>query len=338
MTYSPPSLSSAKPEILRLLSSCSVAEVPGCLINVVSQRTNWHNRPRFQAYRGERQLLANQSKLFRAFKYTVYCLLILNIWLFFNEEWAASALRFRGGIELSGIIEGFAATIDTSAWVILLLMFELETYVLDDRQITPVIKWTMQTLRVLCFVVICYAFIGYLGKLIFLQHATVYPEVTDLCTLTMQDWVYGVDLDQFELITSGTCESLASSNQFMRFEGMKALVDIDGYREIVRLAWVDVINSAVWLGVVAVLEMDVQLQNRERLHGRILRFSTAMKYILYTTLFAAAVYWGFKGDFVDFWDAFLWLVAFVFIELNVVQWQREDQLEADAEAAIHTTR
>jgi hypothetical protein len=39
----------------------------------------------------------------------------------------------------------------------------------------------------------------------------------------------------------------------------------------------------------------------------------------------AAVYWGFEGDFVDFWDAFLWLVAFFFIELNVVEWRQESQ-------------
>ena len=43
----------------------------------------------------------------------------------------------------------------------------------------------------------------------------------------------------------------------------------------------------------------------------------------YTTLVLAAVYWGFKGDFLDFWDAALWLFAFVFIELNVFEWQQE---------------
>ena len=32
---------------------------------------------------------------------------------------------------------------------------------------------------------------------------------------------------------------------------------------------------------------------------------------------------GFKGDFLDFWDAALWLFAFVFIELNVFEWQQE---------------
>jgi hypothetical protein len=44
---------------------------------------------------------------------------------------------------------------------------------------------------------------------------------------------------------------------------------------------------------------------------------------IYATLLYAAIYWGIKGDFVDFWDAFLWLVAFVFIELNVFEWRQE---------------
>jgi hypothetical protein len=41
-----------------------------------------------------------------------------------------------------------------------------------------------------------------------------------------------------------------------------------------------------------------------------------------------AIYWGFDGDFVDFWDAFLWLVAFFFIELNVVEWRHEEEAES----------
>lgn len=273
-------------------------------------------------------MVAGQSKLFRAFKYTVYGLLTLNVWLFFNEEWAASALRFGDGIAFADIIEGFAATIDTAAWVVLLLMFELETYVLEDRHITRFVGWVLQLLRVLCYAVICYAFFGYVTKLLFLMQVTPFTAVTDLCASAVQNWAYATDLDQYEMITAGTCESFTSSKQFVRFYGMNALVDTDGYREILRLAWVDVINAGVWLGVVAVLEMDVQLQTRERLHGRIQTLSNCAKYVMYSLLFLAAVYWGFKGDFVDFWDAFLWLVAFVFIELNVVQWQQEDERAA----------
>ena len=68
----------------------------------------------------------DRHKVFRAFKYTVYVLLAINVYVFFAEEWAASAHRFADGIALVDIIEGFAASIDTAAWVVLLLMFELE--------------------------------------------------------------------------------------------------------------------------------------------------------------------------------------------------------------------
>ena len=51
---------------------------------------------------------------------------------------------------------------------------------------------------------------------------------------------------------------------------------------------------------------------------------------LYATLVAAAIFWGFKGNFLDFWDAALWLFAFVFIELNVFEWQQEIRDDPDS--------
>ena len=57
--------------------------------------------------------------------------------------------------------------------------------------------------------------------------------------------------------------------------------------------------------------------------GHRLRVSNAFKVVFYGSLLFTATFWGVKGDFVDFWDAFLWLVAFVFIELNVFEWRQE---------------
>ena len=90
------------------------------------------------------------------------------------------------------------------------------------------------------------------------------------------------------------------------------------------MSCVDVINSGVWLLVVVVLEIDVRLQERQKLEGLVLQLSNASKFVLYSLLLLAAIYWGVKGDFVDFWDAFLWLLAFVFIELNIFEWRQED--------------
>ncbi len=276
----------------------------------------------------------NRFTLFRLFKYTVYALLTLNIALFFAEEWAASAHRFSGGIAFSDIIEGFAATIDTAAWVVLLLVFELETYVLEDRHFTRKVSWTLQIVRALCYVIIVSAFFGYLAKLLFLLRAMPLAGVSDLCELAARGWVYAADLDEYVPILADNCTAITRAGEFMRLAGLTAVVDLDGYRDIVRLAWVDVINAGVWLGVVALLETDVQLQCRGRLQGLVLTFSNAAKYVLYSILLVAAVYWGVKGDFVDFWDAFLWLVAFVFIELNVLEWQHEERAARTAGNAV----
>lgn len=53
------------------------------------------------------------------------------------------------------------------------------------------------------------------------------------------------------------------------------------------------------------------------------------KMCLYSTLFGAAVYWGFEGTFLDFWDAVLWLFAFFVIEGNVMSWRAETDSVAD---------
>ena len=259
----------------------------------------------------------------------VYALLTVNIYLFFSEEWAASAFRFGNGISFAEIIEGFAASIDTAAWVVLLLMFELETYVLDDETFTRRVTWTLHGVRAICYAFIVYSFYGYLSKLLFFFGATPLGGITDLCALVDGTWAYAVDLDEYETLSAANCTAMSSASSFVQFPNVLAAVDELGYRDIVRLAWVDVINSAVWLLVVMILEIDVRLQERDKLRGTALRLSTIGKYILYSLLLLAAIYWGLKGDFVDFWDAFLWLVAFVFIELNVFEWRQESEERLD---------
>lgn len=268
---------------------------------------------------------ANQSTTFRLFKYSVYALLTLNIFIFFQEEYAAMSYRFANGIGFGELIEGFAATIDTAAWVVLLLIFELETYVLEDRHFTRRVNWGLTLVRAACYIVIVYAFFGYLTKLLYLLAAAPSVSIADLCAIVDGQWAYAVDLDEYLVLTADNCAALGQAGEFIRLPDTRILVSPDDFRAILWLAWTDVINAGVWLGVVAVLELDVQLQTRGRLEGTVARVSNAAKHTMYAILLLAAIYWGVKGDFVDFWDAFLWLVAFVFIELNVLEWREEDR-------------
>ena len=84
-----------------------------------------------------------------------------------------------------------------------------------------------------------------------------------------------------------------------------------------------VINAGAWLLVVIILEVEVRLQLRGDLSDRVMSTTKILKLLVYGALFVAAGYWGFAGDFLDFWDAALWLFAFIFIELNVFEWQYE---------------
>lgn len=255
-------------------------------------------------------------------------LLTINVYLFFASEITASAHQFRNGIAPGDLIEAFAATIDTAAWIVLLLMFELETYILDDRHFTRPVSLMLHTFRAVCYAFIIYAFYGYIVNLTALFDVSPLANVSSLCTMATDNWVYATTLDEFAEITSTNCGTLSSASSFIQFDGMRAVVDEGNLNAIRNLAWVDVINAAVWLLVVVVLEIDVRLQEKKQLEGIALRTSNGVKIILYSLLLLAAVYWGVAGDFIDFWDAFLWLVAFVFIELNVFDWRQESLASA----------
>ena len=279
-------------------------------------------------------MIIDRGTVFQFFKYAVYALLTLNVYWFFAEEQLAAQLQFPLGIQAGDLIEAYAATIDTAAWVVLLLMFELETYVLEDHHFTKKVTWTLHGVRALCYSFIVYAFYGYTANAIFVYDMVPLSNVSDLCTLIEEQWSYAVDLDEYVQITASNCGAFTGNSAFQQFGALPAVVDAPGLRDIQYLAWVDVVNAGVWLFVVLILEIDVRLQEHGYVDGLALTLSSWFKFGLYAVLLLAAIYWGIKGDFVDFWDAFLWLVAFFFIEMNVVEWRHEelaatgDRLEA----------
>ena len=142
---------------------------------------------------------------------------------------------------------------------------------------------------------------------------------TDACTLVESGYSLLMDLDEYLPLDSGNCVAVGS--QLYTIADFGILADGETLRAAQWLAWVDVINAADWILVVIVLEVEVRLQLRGDLSERVMDATKIIKFLLYAVLFACAIYWGFAGDFLDFWDAALWLFAFIFIELNVFEWQ-----------------
>jgi len=260
------------------------------------------------------------ARVYKVLKYVVYALLSVNIVLFLNEELASAAHAATSELDLLTAIQLFSATLDTAAWVLLLLLFELETAVIPDDRLVGRTQWIIHGIRLICSLAIVSAFWGYLGEWqVFWSSSSL---TVPACELVGQDWSILLDFDIFTPLDGQSCVALGSEvvaiTELERVVATPAALD-----SAYQLGLVDVINSATWILVVVLLEIEVRLQLWGGVPRRFQRPLNGIKVVLYLTLAVAAVYWGFEGEFLDFWDAALWLFAFVFIELNVFEWQRD---------------
>ena len=270
---------------------------------------------------------------FAVFKTAVYLALTANIGFFFQEEWQPATHLLRSDVSAALVLEAFPATIDTAAWVLLLLMFELETHQLDDSRLTPGVNRLLILVRALCYGFIVFAFIGYVMKGLSLLNVTPLS-VGALCDLAASGYQQMPDLDEFLPLAVAGCASSALSvaGAVMVNHDDLWVVTLADWAEIKRLASVDVSNSATWILIVIMLELEVRFGVRRELPTRVTALSKPTKIVLYSLLILFAAFWGFAGSFLDFWDAFLWIVAFVFIERNVFVW--EQKLERAAPSGV----
>jgi hypothetical protein len=94
--------------------------------------------------------------------------------------------------------------------------------------------------------------------------------------------------------------------------------------------WLDASNSALWIAVVVVLEFEVRYP---RLVERHRAWFVGVATTLYVGLAALVPIWAWRGDWIDAYDALLWLVAFVTIEINVLQFPHAEFPGAGAAAS-----
>jgi len=267
------------------------------------------------------------QNVFRFFKYLVYALLSYNAFLFFEGDLAASAQTYGDAVTWRNVIEAYAATIDTTAWIVLLLLFELETAVIPDHLLKGWLKWGISALSLAAYFFIVYAFYGYCVKYAVLADRAAFT-IDDVCRLVGTDFTYVVSLDDYRPIDRAACTAM-QGQPLLRIAGTSIIGVPAAFVEATRLAVVDIVNAADWLVIVALLEIEVLLQLRDKLNRRLMSASRYVKGFFYGVLFVCAAYWGVKSTFLDFWDAFLWLVSFIFIELNVFKWNQETEQEKE---------
>ena len=271
--------------------------------------------------------LLTPHNIFRFFKYTIYILLAYDAILFFQQDLAASAQTFGDTVTWRNVIEAYSATFDTAAWVLLLLLFELETAIIPDHLLKGRLKWLLKGLAGICYFFIVYSFYGYCYKYGVITNLVPF-DIDDVCSLIGTDFTYVFELDDYLSLDQAACTAM-NGQQVMQISGTQIIAVEPALGEAIGLAIVDIVNALTWLIIVVLLEVEVFLQLKDKLSDRMMFAAKYTKGFFYLILFVCAAYWGVKGSFLDFWDAFLWLVAFIFIELNIFQWHSETDEERE---------
>lgn len=80
--------------------------------------------------------------------------------------------------------------------------------------------------------------------------------------------------------------------------------------------WLDATNAWLWIGVVVVLELQLRAPLFAARHRTA---CTAASLTLYAVLAAVALAWLVRGEWLDGYDALLWITAFALIEMDLLR-------------------
>ncbi len=257
-------------------------------------------------------------------KWLVYTLVIINFGFYIRNDLVIAGHTLYSGSSLLEISRAFATTIDESAWIILLLLFELETYLLSDDPLSRAKTLLMQGIRLVCYISLAHTLYAYGVYLAEIYAAVPVEGVTNLCQLIGKDLSYASNL-VYSKINSSNCASLSSANQFFYVDPPTFFIveDAAGLAIEKQLAWIDIFEAIIWLLILLSIEVAVWLQDRNIGQGLIFKTLSITKWCLYSLLWAAAGYWIYRGHYMFAWDEFVWIAGFVAIEMNIVEWRNE---------------
>ncbi|WOH36756.1 hypothetical protein RI844_15465 [Thalassotalea fonticola] len=257
-------------------------------------------------------------------KWLVYSLLLINYALYFRDDLTIAAHTLRNGGSFFEWTAAFATTIDETAWLFLLILFELETYILDDEPLSRVKSILMHTIRVVCYVSLAHTLYAFSVYALDLQQVVVIEGITNLCQLVEKDVSYALNF-HYTLLDASNCKILSTATQFYYLDPPNFLIVTDSTGLVIekQLAWLDVFEVIAWFVILFTIESSIYLQDRGITTGVLTTVLNKAKFMFYTVLWGAIIYWLYREHWMYAWDEFLWIAGFAAIEMNVVAWRNE---------------
>jgi hypothetical protein len=213
-------------------------------------------------------------------------------------------------------LEAFAVSIDYVAWMVLIVLFEMETSAQSKDLLTGARKWMIGGLTGICYVVLVYAAYGYAAALV--DTYNLEPiEDRSACYFANTNFAYMTESARPVELTEKNCGDLEGEEIF-KFPSDNVIATESVIPALLKLGWVDIFNSNAWLLVVLMFQIELSFERAKKLTKRRLKIVMVWKAFAYLVLLACAIYWTVYSAFIDWWDAWLWLAAFILIDLNML--------------------
>ena len=264
-------------------------------------------------------------------KWSVYTFLLINWGFYIAEDLTVASHTLTADSTFLDWTAEFATSIDESAWFILLFMFELETYILEDETWTGWVAHTVRGVRLLCIAMIAHTVYAFVIAFINIQPTVPVENVADLCDMTSADVSYVYNLEYTD-VTQENCSQLSDATEFFWVAGNPVVSDAEGLELERSLAVADLIEVNLWVLVLLAIEIVVRLQGKGITGGVVIRTATNAQFIIYAGILSIGVYWASLGHWLYLWDEFVWIMGFAAIDMNLSEW-RDEIIEEKAAGA-----
>ncbi len=262
-------------------------------------------------------------------KLVIYILLLINFVLYIIDDIRIASFTLQEDASFLDWTQSFATTIDESAWLILLFLFELETYMISDEAWSKTLFTRfMYFIRACCYIFLMHSVYAFSVIYYDLMNVQQLQNITNLCELAPLDMTFVRNLS-YTTIDSLNCRELSNQSVFYFTEPNLVVSDMSGLQLERNLALVDLLEILVWLLILFTIEAMVWLQDRAITQGKLISLIKVSKYFLYGMLWSMAAYWTYLGHYYFAWDEAVWIVGFISIEMNVSQWKEEIEREKE---------
>ena len=276
-----------------------------------------------------------QERFLQRLKWVIYAFLTINFFYYWYEDWSIAQFTLTSASTFGDWVSAYAATWDFISWMVLIAVYEIETYWLEDDFDNKAVNILMQVVKAICYFTILRTTYAYIGNLNDVMNVSQVPDVSDLCSLANQNYAFVRNLAYTE-INLETCLQIPYAGDLYLYPREPVITDTAGLAEDTNLRRVDLIENISWLIVVAMIELTVQLQNRGYHEGPSIAWSNGLKLLAYLTITGAAVYWFTKGHYLYTWDEFVWIAGFAALDVNLSEWRHELEEEEDYEAELES--